>query len=316
MKIRKYFRAIISISMVLILCVTYLPNTVCAQASENDVEYVNIYDAELEREIQIGIKSSDVQSYTNQKVYNYEVYLNGQLDYRIQVDLENDIATLYYSDGKVESWKVSDTVTVTKIDEPNISILDVEENEIVPYGVDYVDDETFVLSEAGAQVNLGTNKYDGYEAMGSRTFANPMESGYLQRKASGCTDTFHAYRFTLEAGCPFGAAVSIIASLIKEGGGAIAEAVVIALLSYVVDVVGNSIVKAVTNGKIECREYRWDYRVRHNSNTGTILLSEYKYRYFWVMTNDGKSAYELRSDLRDGWVLSNAELIAHALGRS
>lgn len=81
-------------------------------------------------------------------------------------------------------------------------------------------------------------------------------------------------------------------------------------------VVGNSIVQAVSNGKIECREYRWDYRVRHNSNTGTILLSDYKYRYFWVMINDGKSAFELRNDLRDGWVLSNAELIAHALGRS
>lgn len=61
MKIRKCFREIISLSMVLVLCIMHMPNKVYAQVLENDVEYVNVYDAGMERKVQIGIKSSDIQ---------------------------------------------------------------------------------------------------------------------------------------------------------------------------------------------------------------------------------------------------------------
>ena len=63
--------------------------------------------------------------------------------------------------------------------------------------------------------------------------------------------------------------------------------------------------------------YLWDYRVRRNSNTGTIKKTAYKCRYWWEMynNNNGRRSFKYRSDLRNGWLLSNSELIAVALGR-
>ena len=60
------------------------------------------------------------------------------------------------------------------------------------------------------------------------------------------------------------------------------------------------------------------YRVRHNSNTGTILTTTYKYKYFWRMYNSrtGVAEYGYRNDLQDGWILSNVELLNVALGRA
>ena len=78
-----------------------------------------------------------------------------------------------------------------------------------------------------------------------------------------------------------------------------------------------SVIDSRLNGKFCCREYRWDYRVRRNSNTGTIKKTAYKCRYWWEMynSNNGRRSFKYRSDLRNGWLLSNSELIAVALGR-
>lgn len=315
----KFLKAIVSLSMAFILCISCVPSTVYAQSSEHDMGYVNVYDAELGREVQVGIKSSDVQSYAAQNVYNYEIYLDGQIDYWMQVDIEHDMATLWHIDGRIENLKVSDAVTVTEVEKTSIPDIVTEGSSAISlYAVDYVDNETFVLLDDGTQASLGTQAYDGYEAMGRRIFANPTETGYLQRRAGGQTDSFYAYRFEIAEGTAVGAALGFAASMLLANGVPIAEAVVASLLNSILPAGVGTVVDSLVTGEFECREYRWDYRVRRSSNTGTILLSDYKYRYFWTMYSKttGKRAFELRNDLRDGWLLSNAELIAHALGRS
>lgn len=162
---------------------------------------------------------------------------------------------------------------------------------------------------------LGTSVYDGYEVLGFRTYVNPVESGYLQRKASGYT-TFDSYKFNITAGTALGTAVSTIVSLFGAATGtSIATSIVSSLISGLVGA-GVGVLVDGLDGTLRCREYRWDYRVRHNSNTGNILKTTYKCRYWWEMYDKkGNRSFEFRNDLRDGWLLSNDELISTALGR-
>ena len=47
-----------------------------------------------------------------------------------------------------------------------------------------------------------------------------------------------------------------------------------------------------------------------------IEMYDRKCRYWWEMYNNGIRAFEYRNSLRNGWLLSNSELIAVALGRA
>ncbi len=48
-----------------------------------------------------------------------------------------------------------------------------------------------------------------------------------------------------------------------------------------------------------------------------IEMYDRKCRYWWEMyNNNGIRAFEYRNSLRNGWLLSNSELIAVALGRA
>lgn len=108
----------------------------------------------------------------------------------------------------------------------------------------------------------------------------------------------------------------IIVAIVASGGASLPVSIASALLSGVIGGVVGTLIDGF-DGTVRCRKYTWDYRVRHNSNTGTILKTAYKCRYWWEMYDkQGNRSFEPREDVADGWLLSNRELIAHALGRS
>ena len=262
-----------------------------------------------------------VSSISDENIFHYNVYTNGELDYTLEVDLTGDSAIVEFVDGQTIMYTISETVTLEK--NPDSAVRMIEDaglqdhsQTLQPYAsTNYIDNEPFEITSTGAQCSLGTTTYSGYETMGSITYYLPTESGYLQRKNAGFT-SFDSYRFTISAGTLWGAAVGIIVSLATAGGTIVASTVVSALLSSLTGAAVGSVIDSYLAGTFECREYRWDYRVRLNSNTGTILKSVSKYRYWWVMRdNYGNAAFEYRNDIRDGWLLSNRELIANALGR-
>lgn len=213
--------------------------------------------------------------------------------------------------------KFSEHVIVTKasdIDPPIVDEAPIE--DYVLMATDYIDNEPLeIIASTGEQKPLGTAVYSGYEAMGSRIYSSPTETAYLQRKNSGYT-TFDSYNFTVGAGTAVGTAVGIICAIVTSGGGAVAVGIITNLLCSLLGVTVDGVIDYLVNGTFRCREYRWDYRVRRNSNTGSIILTEYKCRYWWEMyDNSGNRSFEPRTDIKDGWLLSNSDMIAYALGR-
>ncbi len=291
-----------------------------AYASSNDFvqkqNEVEIYDQKFARIVNIRIEKMQQTKKGDELLDFYQIFTDGVLDYTLQVDLNNDRAYLQYSNGFNEEIIISESVIVTKVPDNSVPVIEEATSNEIMTAANYIGNEPFEITQSGAQRSLGTSVYNGYEAMGSLSYYNPAESGFLQRKNSGYT-TFDSYRFTISAGTAFGAAVGIIASVLSSGGVNVAITVIQSLLSGITGAVTGSIIDSIVNGTFQCREYRWDYRVRYNSNTGTIKKTAYKCRYWWEMyNNSGKRAFEYRNDLRTGWLLSNSELIAVALGRS
>lgn len=307
-----------SIIMSLILSMCCMPITTLAMTNDVELDGVYVYDATLGKNVFLSVEdmTDTLPNVTSDELYAYEVYIDNVLDYELQVDLANDCATMYYNNGEKQEIIISEHVVVTKATDIVTRIVD--EVSIMDYALaatDYIDNETLEITSTGAQKSLGTTVYDGYETMGCRIYSNPVESGYLQRKNSGYT-TFDSYNFTISAGTAVGTAAGIICAIVTSGGSTVAVGVVTSLLCSLLGITVDGVIDYVVNGTFRCREYRWDYRVRRGSNAGTILLSEYKCRYWWEMyDNSGNRSFEPRTDIRDGWLLSNSDMIAYALGR-
>lgn len=281
-----------------------------------ELDEIELYDRKLNRNVKIGIIKTQQTRIENELIDTYKVFTDGILDYTLQVDLNNDRAYLKYRDGHTEEIVISESVVVEKIPDNTNPVIDEPKSNGTKAAANYIGNEPFEISSSGAQRTLGTTMYSGYEAMGSLSYYNPAETGFLQRKNSGYT-TFDSYRFTISAGTAFGTAVGIIASVVASGGVSVSTTIISSLFSGITGAVSGSIIDSIVNGTFQCREYRWDYRIRLNSNTGTIKKTVYKCRYWWEMyNNNGIRAFEYRNNLRNGWLLSNSELIAVALGRA
>ncbi len=308
------FRKITSMLIVFALCFTVMAAPVSAKERVfvgSNAEVVTLYDAQLGKNVDVGIQSTRI----SRNKFEYNFYTDGKWESTVYVDLDNDYAYLYDGDTKVE-YVVSETVTLEKIPDNNVPVIDTLDTIPARATGDFLNNEPLRISSGGQQIPLGTSKYDGYEAVGSLSFSNPSESGYLQRKAAGYT-TFDSYKFTINESVAFDTAASVIISLLIAAGmitppsAMIISSLLSGILSGTV-----SYIKAGFSAYLRCREYKWDYRVRHNSNTGTILKTVSKYRYWWEMYDQrGNRSFEERNDLANGWVLSNHDLIATALGR-
>lgn len=287
----------------LMILVLFLSSTLNVYASSADT--ITSMD---QNEITVVFNGSDSQTST------FEVFQGGVLDYTVEVNLDEDLVIEYFNDGTECVHQIGDLISIEKLPDNPVPTVETSSNPIALYA-DYVGNEPFNISSTGAQLSLGTSVYDGYEVLGFRTYVNPVESGYLQRKASGYT-TFDSYKFNITAGTALGTAVSTIVSLFGAATGtSIATSIVSSLISGLVGA-GVGVLVDGLDGTLRCREYRWNYRVRHNSNTGNILKTTYKCRYWWEMYDKkGNRSFEFRNDLRDGWLLSNDELISTALGR-
>lgn len=309
-------KKMISALMIVILLTNCMPNI--TYAKENDEAGAYIYDAALERNVFLNVvevKEQVAWKVTDTDVYNYEIYVDGVLDYTLEVDLSKDRAIMEYSNGTSEEMTISEHVTMRKSNDITTRVIETEPINHTFAVRDYIDNEPLEITSTGAQISLGTTVYSGYETMGSRTYSNPTETAYLQRKNSGYV-TFDSYDFTVTAGTTVGAAIGIIIASASSAGIALAVSVVTTLFCALIGATVDGVVDYLVEGSMRCREYRWDYRVRRNSNTGTIILSEYKYRYWWEMYNNkGVRRFEPRTDIRDGWLLTNSDMIAYALGR-
>lgn len=260
----------------------------------------------------------------SQQVFSFRVTTDGVLDYTVVVNIGEDRAYVQYEGGSQDVYVISETVKMEKLpDNPIRTKAKAEKNTeerspslLYATNANYIGSEPFEIDNDGNQVSLGTAEYYGYETMGCVTYYNPTESGYLQREAAGYT-TFDAYRFTITAGTQWGTAVAMIVGILAPGGTSIAASIVSSLLSAVTGMAVGSVIDMVKTGTLRCREYLWNYRVRYNSNTGVILRTAEKYRYWWEMydSKGQRRGFEFRNDFYDGFLLSNYELIGAAMGR-
>ena len=182
-------------------------------------------------------------------------------------------------------------------------------------GVDYVDDEPFVINSSGIQEPLsGALVYSGYSAMGGRGgyYYAPYIYGYLQRQNSGTIGTSYGKRFSFSPGTVIGTAASIIVAAILEANSLweVALSVVVSLLGAVVDTV-------LYDWSVDFKKktYKWSYRVRLNSNTGQIIYNKYRTKDFWLAYNvaTGVAQYEYAAGFDEGFLSANTELIKAAI---
>ncbi len=247
-------------------------------------------------------------------VYATRIFRNNVLEETLYVDFANNILRHEYPNGIVLTEILSNVVTVSEVspstDDRALETI-LATSEEASRATDYIDNEPFTLSASGVQKALsGAAYYSGYQAMGYRGgyYYAPTTFGYLQRKNAGVEGTYYSHRFEFSAGTQIGTAASIIVAFFTSGGvGGIALSVAIALLGPIIDVVTYD-----WSTVFEVKSYEWQYRVRLNSNTGTIISTSYRTKDYWKSYNpaNGDASYEYRGSAYDwGFLLSNYEMI-------
>ena len=87
------------------------------------------------------------------------------------------------------------------------------------------------------------------------------------------------------------------------------------LTSIIVTILANIVADVIDhnwNAYFKMIRYRWDYRIRLNSDTGPILDTNYRTREYWrgYSMTSGESYYNYRGSAYDGgFLLSNTEMI-------
>ncbi len=247
----------------------------------------------------------------------FEITRNGVYEETIIVDFYNDRITHEYADGKIKDDVLSDVVTITPITPSADEEADersVLEGEITPLSVDYVNSEHFDILPNGDQAILtGGVVYDGYRAMGNRGgyYYAPDLFGYLQRQNSGIIRYDYSNRFGFSAGTTISTAVAIIVAAVTGSGWSILADIVSELISPLVDTITYDY-----DLNFEKRTYKWSYRVRLNSNTGSIIYTTYRTKDYWKAhrPDNGNATFEYAgSRYDDGFMLANTELIKAAI---
>lgn len=183
-------------------------------------------------------------------------------------------------------------------------------SNITPYATDYVSSETLSVSTSGVQSSISGTSYDGYTAMGYRggySYA-PSTYGYLQRKSSGVSSTSYAKNFSFSKGTAISTAVGVIVSTVEGGLTSAVGSVMLSALGVAIDY--------AYSVSYQVNTYKWNYRVRLNSNTGSIIYSTYRTRDYFKMysSTTGKAYYEYRGSAHDGgFTQANTTLIKTAI---
>lgn len=268
------------------------------------LEAVNVSSAALSRK--------DLSS----NVYTTRILRNAVLEETLYVDFANNVLRHEYPNGTVVTQVLSDVVTVSKVEpstddtslETFLAVSDVSNR------VNYIDSEPFTILSSGVQATLsGAATYSGYQAMGysGGYYYAPSTFGYLQRKNAGVEGTYYSHRFEFSAGTQIGTAASVIVAFFTSSG------VKGLLLSLAVSLLG-AIIDLVTydwSTVFEVKCYEWQYRVRLNSNTGTIIHTNYRTKDFWKSYNPatGVASYEYRPGYDWGCLVSNYDMIKMAI---
>lgn len=323
------FKKMIAALLVLALCLPIGAMTVSAEAAQPVAPAETVSDAYImEDGTAMTMELAEIETAETGDVYVYEVEYDGVLDHTIQVDLENDRAVISYADGTVETLVISEHVRITKVKDAGVQsfrpvtaesvnsapITTSSENSTRAY-TNYVYSEPLEIDANGNQKMLGNEVYgSGYELVGAVSFVDPTEVGYLIRKPMGYIEFEDDY-FEIEAGTAISLAISIIQAIIDLFDSD-TRAAILALAQELWPIL-NGKVTLFTSGRFKCREYQWHYRVRANSPYNTTLREATKCRFWWCMKVDGSDniAFKERTNIIDGWVLSNFDLIAAGLGR-
>lgn len=171
--------------------------------------------------------------------------------------------------------------------------------------------EEIVNSNTGIQEKLGTTLCaNNYEAMGYRGgyWYAPTVYGYLQRKTSAYSVNYQL-RFELTKGTKAAIAAAAVYEVLK--GTPWSQIAMSVILNTILAVYG-AIIDAIETGEYQIRTYRWDYRVRLNSDTGTIMGTDYRTKtYSRVFSpSTGRVNYQYNGNTYDGgFPLSNTEMI-------
>ena len=188
---------------------------------------------------------------------------------------------------------------------------------------DYVAYEPFTLvaedpsdgRSAYIQATLpGQPTYLGYQSMGSRGGYYdhaPNTYGYLQRKNGGISETYYSNLFSFSAGTTIGTAASIMLAAVTSAGVTLVLSVIVALISPVVDVITYD-----WGLSFEICSFKWLYRIRLNSDIGTIIGENYRTRDYCICfrQDNGHKNYEYRGTVFDeGFLMSKEEMIKMAV---
>lgn len=302
--------------------ITILFTSINVSAEDNTVidhsQYVEIESGDI---IDIEVISTShfnaACNLSNDVLYATRISRDHTYEETLYVDFSADELIHEYSDGSIVTEKLSDIVTISSvIPSPDDQLL----AETVPAAVslsdtDYITNEPLSVDSAGNQAVLsGVSSYSGYQAMGSRGgyYYAPSTYGYLQRKNAGVVGTYYAHKFDFTAGTKIGTAASIISAFVSSSYGiTLAVSVATAILGMVIDTVTYD-----WSTTFEVKRYRWDYLVRLNSNSGTIIFNTYRTKDYWkgYSENTGAVYHEYRGTAYDdGFLHSNSDMIKSAI---
>lgn len=248
--------------------------------------------------------------------YTTRILRNAVLEETLYVDFTNNLLRHEYPNGTVVTQVLSDVVTVLKV-EPSTDDTSLETFLAASDSsnrVNYIDSEPFTILSSGVQATLpGAATYSGYQAMGysGGYYYAPSTFGYLQRKNAGVEGTYYSHRFEFSAGTKIGTAASVIVAFFTSSGvKGLILSLAISLLGAIIDLVTHD---WSTVFEVKC--YEWQYRVRLNSNTGTIIHTNYRTKDFWKSYNPatGAASYEYRPGYDWGCLVSNYDMIKMAI---
>ncbi len=243
------------------------------------------------------------------------VYTNDEYTNQLYISYTENLVRTIYPNGVIFDQNISDIVTITDVDPTLPSYIESEsldpDYSIMLMDTDWVNSEQRSVSASGQQsVLTGTSSYDGYSYMGNRGgyFYAPSTFGYLQRKNSGISTSYSAKQFNFSAGTAISTAAGIVASAMSSNGFSLLVSIASTLLT---SVLGASIDYACS-ATFNVDTFRWDYRVRLNSNYGSIIGSYYRTSDYWrsYSQTTGRINYQYRGNAHDwGYLLSNLDMI-------
>ena len=294
-----------------------LPMTTTVFAADTDVtdttSYIEPETGDTIRLETVGVSTAAMsRKGFSTDVYTMRIFRNTVLEETMYIDFAKNILRHEYPNGTVITQALSDVVTISKV-EPSIDNESFETLLTTSNGTtrtDYIGNEPFTILKSGVQATLaGATMYSGYQAMGYSDgyYYAPDVFGYLQRKNAGVVGTYHSNRFVFTAGTTIGTAAGIIVAFYTNNKvGGIILSLVVTLLSPIIDLISYD-----WSTVFEVKSYEWQYRTRLNSNTGTIIDTNYRIKDFWKSYNPatGAVSYEHRPGYDSGFALSNYEMI-------